>query len=123
MDIPVYTDIIFEGSNEEPLELDFGTEFVPRIVIIKGEGGNRELCVRFRDGSVDLHVDLHVYDGKHYAYIAPSEISAYASDRYAQKTLVYIINALGIYGTWDRTWWIYTKEQLNELFKYLVTVH
>lgn len=115
MDIPVYTDIIFDGSDEEPMELDFGT----RKVTLSGEGSNRWLYVLLGDGWVRLWIDLHVCDGKHYAYITPADIGFTGSpDINRFKWLMFKLSSFA--GKINRYSYLYTKDQLNGLFKSIV---
>lgn len=69
-DHPMYKDIMLKGNYDNPIRFDWPD----KSVVITGEGGNRRIHIYDGKGSIQIPVDMHVYDRIHRAYIAPCEI-------------------------------------------------
>ena len=116
---PVYSEIMFKGSDETPLEIDLSNDFDSKRIVIRGEGRNRHINIFLGNGWVDLLIDLHGWkDAKHYAYIASTLGVNYtgAPDVKRAMGLAWAISRHS--SVYDHFWW-FSKEGLDKLFDYI----
>ena len=113
-----YRDIMFKGNYDSPLYIEDCTGSANKRIIITGEGGNRRIKISIDKGMISLPIDLHVYDGRHRAYIAPVEIGL--TGDVSGKTMLRLMQQIQFRSAkMNPSFFWFTEDGLDALFDFI----
>ena len=106
-----YTEVIYKGGYPNPIRITFKNAHI----ILTGEGGNRHIVVGDKDGKMNIWVDTHINDGKHYAFLGDVFIEGTPSSPLVNRVWKVITETVDR----DNGLLKWTEENLNSFFNRL----